>query len=186
MWNDVHLEIFFHFICYHKPSRSIAFSFHLKRSVTLKKLRKSVWGRGSARIWLGELTTLPQTLLGWGVAYPLPNPHLYRRLRQWTPIRILFCVRPCRVGSLLRSNLGFVDMRSNQCHSSSNYGNHWNFIVHCICYMQYSESAHSQLFCEWFLPSNFISYSVIWKCHFLGIKWTFLNWYQTIMTLSWF
>jgi len=41
---------------------------------------KSVFGRGSARTPLGELTTLPQT--GWRGGYPLPIPLPARRLRR--------------------------------------------------------------------------------------------------------
>jgi len=43
-------------------SRNIAFSFHLKRSVTLKKCRKGVCGRRSAPDPAGGAHDAPQTL----------------------------------------------------------------------------------------------------------------------------
>ena len=36
--------------------------------------QKIVFGRGSARTPLGELTTLPRPLVGWGGGHPLPIP----------------------------------------------------------------------------------------------------------------
>jgi len=79
-------------------SRRIAFSFHLKRSVTLIKCWKGVCGQGSARTQLGELMTFPQTRLGRGHPSPISTqPPCLRRLISVNLLRIFFWILPWSV-----------------------------------------------------------------------------------------
>jgi len=59
-----------------KIFNTISALFRPKRSVTLKQCRKGVCGRGTAPDpAAGAYDAPPEFLVGWGGAYPLPNPH---------------------------------------------------------------------------------------------------------------
>jgi len=80
-------------------SRSIAFSFHLKRIVTLKVLKRRLrLGLRPGPGWGGGLMMLPTPYLA-GEGTPLPNLNPARRLRRpphfSEPSDIFFCIRPC-------------------------------------------------------------------------------------------